>query len=50
MKFSKMMPAMTQAALFCAAGAMLGIADTAFAAADRVQAVVDETIRPLMTE
>ncbi|WP_345891900.1 class C beta-lactamase [Burkholderia sp. Ap-962] len=29
---------------------MLGIADTAFAAADRVQAVVDETIRPLMTE
>ncbi|NIF71293.1 beta-lactamase [Burkholderia sp. Ap-962] len=50
MKFSKMMPAMTQAVLFCAAGAMLGIADTAFAAADRVQAVVDETIRPLMTE
>ncbi|WP_425127580.1 class C beta-lactamase [Burkholderia gladioli] len=45
-----MMPAMTQAVLFCAAGAMLGIADTAFAAADRVQAVVDETIRPLMTE
>lgn len=50
MKFSKMMPAMTQAVLFCAVGAMLGIADTAFAAADRVQAVVDETIRPLMTE
>ncbi|NIF88184.1 beta-lactamase [Burkholderia sp. Cy-637] len=50
MKFSKMMPAMTQAVLFCAAGAMLGIADTAFAAANRVQAVVDETIRPLMTE
>ncbi|WP_186079021.1 class C beta-lactamase [Burkholderia gladioli] len=50
MKFSKMMPAMTQAVLFCAAGAMLGIADTAFAAADGVQAVVDETIRPLMTE
>ncbi|MGN4150462.1 class C beta-lactamase [Burkholderia gladioli] len=45
-----MMPAMTQAVLFCAVGAMLGIADTAFAAADRVQAVVDETIRPLMTE
>ncbi|NHH83275.1 class C beta-lactamase [Burkholderia gladioli] len=50
MKFRKMMSAMIQAVLFCAAGAMLGIADTAFAAADRVQAVVDETIRPLMTE
>ncbi|MGN4072339.1 class C beta-lactamase [Burkholderia gladioli] len=50
MKFRKMMSAMIQAVLFCAAGAMLGIADTAFAAADRVQAVVDETVRPLMTE